>query len=47
MNMGQIFRRALLGAAFTTALTAAPALQAQDVHTDYDHDARFENFHTF
>lgn len=47
MNLGPIVRRALFGVALTAALTAVPALRAQDVHTDYDHNAHFENYHTF
>jgi hypothetical protein len=47
MKLGHTFRRALFGAALCSILTVAPAARAQDVHTDYDHNARFENFHTF
>ncbi len=47
MNMGIALRRALFGVALASALTFTPAVRAQDVHTDYDHNARFENYHTF
>ncbi len=47
MNLKQSARRALLGAALASAVFASPALLAQDVHTDYDHNAQFERYHTF
>ncbi len=47
MFTGHSLPRALFGAALATALTAAPTLHAQDVHTDYDHNAHFETYRTF
>jgi hypothetical protein len=47
MLLTQTLRKVLIGAALATALAAAPTMQAQSVHTDYDHHAHFENFHTF
>ena len=40
-------RKVLFGAALFSAVTLAPAMRAQEVHTDYDHNAQFENYHTF
>lgn len=40
-------KKALLRAALCSALVLAPTLSAQSVSTDYDHNAQFENFHTF
>lgn len=47
MITGHTVRRALFGAALASALTAAPSLRAQEVHTDFDHNAHFESYHTF
>lgn len=47
MTLGQTFRATWMGGALAVAFAAAPALHAQSVSTDYDHNARFENYHTF
>jgi len=39
-------RELLGGAILMAAMTCMPAV-AQSVHTDYDHDAKFGDFHTF
>jgi len=36
-----------LGLALGVTLAGAPALQAQNVSTDYDHNANFSGYHTF
>ena len=43
MSFGNMFRTALVA----SAMCAAPALHAQSVTTDYDHNAQFERYHTF
>ena len=47
MTIARVLRRAVLGAAIGTAVAAVPAMQAQQVSTDFDHNAQFENYHTF
>ena len=47
MKLGHTVRRALSGVALTLAISTAPALPAQSVQTDYDHNAHFESYHTF
>ena len=47
MTAVHTLREALLGAALASALTAAPTLHAQEVHTDFDHNAHFETYRTF
>lgn len=47
MNPGQVIRRALFGAALCLSVSITPAARAQQVSTDYDRNATFENYHTF
>ena len=47
MIMGRNIRTVLFSAAALAAIAIAPAVQAQSVSTDYDHNARFESYHTF
>ncbi len=45
--MGSTLRTALFSATIAVAMTATPNLLAQQVSTDFDHNAQFENYHTF
>ncbi len=45
--MKNISKAAIGSAALFLALSAAPASRAQNVSTDYDHNAQFEGYHTF
>jgi hypothetical protein len=47
MQRPRISRNTLLGGILALSLATVPAAFAQDVHTDYDHNARFETFRTF
>ena len=47
MNMGPKVSKVFASIVFASAIAAAPALWAQDVHTDFDHNAHFESFRTF
>lgn len=47
MQRAHVVRKAVLGSVFALCLAATPVLVAQEVQTDYDHNAQFESYHTF
>lgn len=47
MTLGKTLHTALIASAFSAAVSLTPVLHAQQVSTDYDHNAQFERYHTF